>query len=90
MCYTSTYASPFNGFINATGSFDVEITVEGGVWKLLAGEPPLSMPLIQIEAGVNYPEKTTKVWTIVKSGPSLDVDFTAIFSGSGWRFFCFW
>ena len=67
----------------ATGSFDVETKVEGGIWKLLAGVPPLSMPLIQLEAGVNYPEKTTKIRAIVKGGPSLDLDLTAIFNSSG-------
>ena len=72
---------------NTTGSFDFETRFEEGIWKLLAGEPPLSMPLIQVEAGVKYPEKTTKVRAIVKGGPSLDLAFTAIFNGSGFGVF---
>ena len=45
------------------------------------------MPFIQLEAGVNHTEKTTKVRALVKGGPSLDLDFTAIFSGSGFGVF---
>ena len=81
------YKYSLAGGSNTTGTFDFEAKLEGGIWKLLAGVSPLAMPFIQLEAGVNYPEKTTKVRAIVKGGPSLDLDFTAIFSGSGFGVF---
>ena len=36
---------------------------------------------------MNHTEKTTKVRALVKGGPSLDLDFTAIFSSSGFGVF---
>ena len=67
------YKYSLAGGSNTSGTFDFEAKLEGGIWKLLAGVSPLAMPFIQLEAGVNYPEKTTKVRAIVKGGPSMDL-----------------
>ena len=60
----TTLHSPAGGS-NTTGSFDFETKLD---WRW-----HLAMPFIQLEAGVNHTEKTTKVRAIVKGGPSMDL-----------------